>query len=149
MTRCVSRQQRDSGAGPATVGSGAAQPYPLGADLSRSPVPPLCQGEGSTPEPPKKGMLSAHTAEHRRFNRQSAPPPAPASPSRSSNMRPGRKRQEQHCNPVRFCFSFFLSFAKASMGHGRGRRGKGLHDTKETAQSSCQVGTLEPRSCRR
>lgn len=58
----------------------------------------------------------------------------------------GGKKAREELEPTRVGFLSF--FCQSSHWAWRQRKGEGLHDTKETAQSWCQVAALELASCR-
>ena len=97
----------------------------------------------------EKGKLSTQKAEYRRFTRQ---------PPHSSNMRPGRKRQEKSWNPFRFGFFSFFSFffffffsffcQSTYWSWGQGGKGNSCMTQKTLLRADAKLGTLELLSCR-
>lgn len=139
-TRYLSREQRDSGAGPATLGPRAQQSYIPVAGLSWNTVAPPCQGRGDTLKPRESFLMAGEEREAVRSKSWTQEVQSTRESPHWSNLRPGRKRQEKSWNAVRF-FSFFCQ--SSYWAWWGGWKGKGLHDTKDTVQSWCQLGTLE------
>lgn len=136
--------------GPAPAWSEAEQSCTSQANLSRNIVPPPCQGRGNTPAltpTPRKfshGRRRKGSCQLEELNTEGSI----GRVTHSSNLRPGReekKKKNKSWNPLRLVF-FLLP--KLLLGMEGGRKGEGLHDTKETAQSRCQLGALELVSCR-
>lgn len=81
----------------------------------------------------KKGKLSAQKAEHRRFSRQE-----------SLLIEVTWDLGEKGKRRAGGTWSGFSFFCQSSYwAWWGGWKGKGLHDTKDTVQSWCQLGTLE------